>query len=324
MNDTIEVIIEGLLAQKDKLEAVILELNSLETEYAKDTKIINDRIDNLVLKDNEILDKFRQDLDDINNTITSLQAVSIDLSPYATLDDVRQAINNIKIPDMPKVIKGIDGKDAEIDYSIVEAQIKEYILTNRDRFKGKDGITPSDEKIQTIVNQWLNDNKESLKGEKGDSIKGDSVKGKDGLGIDTITYKNNTIYITLTDGSKKDFKLPVQFVGGGGGIGENRVREIIAQSGTSPDLQNRAEIESLYKVAYSTSYSEITYNLGNISEINIWDTSLKGTLLFTKSLTYVEGNITQIDITDHLQNKTLTKELSYNNGNIISINKVIL
>ena len=129
MNDTIEVIIEGLLAQKDKLEAVITELNSLEAEYSKDTKIINDRIDNLVLKDNEILDKFRQDLDDINKAITALQSVSIDLSPYATLDDVRQAINNIKIPDMPKVIKGIDGKDAEIDYSIVEAQIKEYILT---------------------------------------------------------------------------------------------------------------------------------------------------------------------------------------------------
>lgn len=323
MNDTIEVIIEGLLAQKDKLEAVISELNSLEAEYSKDNQIINDRIDNLVLKDNEILDKFRQDLDDINKAITALQSVSIDLSPYATLDDVRQAINNIKIPDMPKVIKGIDGKDAEIDYSIVEAQIKEYILTNRDRFKGKDGITPSDEKIQTIVNQWLNDNKESLKGEKGDSIKGDSVKGKDGLGIDTITYKDNTITITLTDGSKKDFKLPTQFVGGGG-IGENRVREIIAQSGTSPDLQNRAEIESLYKVAYSTSYSELTYNLGNIEAINIWDTNSKGTLLFTKSLTYVNGNITQIDITDHLQNKTLTKELSYNNGNIISINKVIL
>ena len=77
MNDTIEVIIDGLLAQKDKLEAVISELNSLETEYAKDTKILNDRIDNLVLKDNEILDKFRQDLDDINKAITALQSVSI-------------------------------------------------------------------------------------------------------------------------------------------------------------------------------------------------------------------------------------------------------
>ena len=319
MNDTIEVIIEGLLAQKDKLEAVISELNNLEAEYSKDTKIINDRIDNLVLKDNEILDKFRQDLDDINKAITALQSVSIDLSPYATLDDVRQAINNIKIPDMPKVIKGIDGKDAEIDYSIVEAQIKEYILTNRDRFKGKDGVTPTNEEIQQIVNQWFIDNKESLRGIKGD--KGD--RGLDGIGIDKVSFKDNTITITLTDGSKKDFKLPVQFVGGGGGIGENRVREIIAQSGTSPDLQNRAEIESLYKVAHSTSYSELTYNLGNISEINIWDTSLKGTLLFTKSLTYLNGNITQINITDHLQNKTLTKELLYNNGNIISINKAI-
>ena len=59
MNDSIEIIIEGLLAQKEKLEATIEELNSLEAEYSKDTKIINDRLDNLVLKDKEILDKFR-------------------------------------------------------------------------------------------------------------------------------------------------------------------------------------------------------------------------------------------------------------------------
>ena len=321
MNDTIEVIIEGLLAQKEKLEATIEELNSLEAEYSKDTKIINDRLDNLVLKDKEILDKFRQDLDGINEAISALQAVSIDLSPYATLDDVRQAIREIKIPDMPKVIKGIDGidgKDAEIDYSIVETQIKQFILSNRDKFKGKDGTTPTNDEIQSIVNQWLNENKESLRGAKGDSI-----KGKDGLGIDTITYKNNTIYITLTDGTKKEFKLPVQHIGGGG-LGEARVREIIAKSGTSPDLQNRSEIEGLFKVAYSTSYSEITYIGADISEINVWNNDTKSVLLFTKSLTYLNGNIIQIDITDHAQNKTLTKELSYNNGNIISINKVII
>ena len=50
MNQTIEIIIDGLLAQKDKLEAVIAELNSLEAEYSKDNQIINDRIDALVLE----------------------------------------------------------------------------------------------------------------------------------------------------------------------------------------------------------------------------------------------------------------------------------
>ena len=299
MNDTIEVIIDGLLAQKDKLEAVISELNSLETEYAKDTKIINDRIDNLVLKDNEILDKFRQDLDDINKAITALQSVSIDLSPYATLDNLKEALDKIIIP---TAINGVDGKDGRDG------------INGLDGLDGKDGINGKDGRDGVDGKDGIDG--KSIKGDKGD-------RGLDGIGIDKVSFKDNTITITLTDGSKKDFKLPVQFVGGGGGIGENRVREIIAQSGTSPDLQNRAEIESLYKVAYSTSYSEFTYNLGNIEAINIWDTSLKGTLLFTKSLTYVEGNITQIDITDHLQNKTLTKELSYNNGNIISINKTI-
>ena len=321
MNETIEVIIEGLLAQKEKLEATIEELNSLEAEYSKDNQIINDRLDNLVLKDQEILDKFRQDLDGINEAISASKSVNIDLSPYATLDDVRQAISEIKIPDMPKVINGIDGidgKNAEIDYTIVKTQIKQFILSNRDKFKGKDGTTPTNDEIQSIVNQWLNENKESLKGAKGDSI-----KGKDGLGIKSVQYKNNTIIMTFTDDTKKDFVLPTQFIGGGG-LGEARVREIIAQSGTSPDLQNRSEIEGLFKVAYSTSYSEITYIGADISEINVWNNDTKSVLLFTKSLTYLNGNIIQIDITDHAQNKTLTKELSYNNGNIISINKVII
>ena len=128
MNDTIEVIIEGLLAQKDKLEAVITELNSLETEYAKDTKIINDRIDNLVLKDNEILDKFRQDLDDINKAITALQSVSIDLSPYATLDNLKEALDKIIIPTAINGVDGKDGRDGVVDYKYIDLKINQYIL----------------------------------------------------------------------------------------------------------------------------------------------------------------------------------------------------
>ena len=107
----------------------------------------------------------------------------------------------------------------------------------------------------------------------------------------------------------------MQYVEGGGYLNTS--------SNSDDTLKNRSEIEGLYKVAFTTAYSELTYIGADISEINIWDTNLKGTLLFTKSLTYLNGNITQIDITDHLQGVTLTKELVYNNGNIISINKVI-
>ena len=276
MNDTIEIIIEGLLAQKEKLEATIEELNSLEAEYSKDTKIINDRLDNLVLKDKEILDKFRQDLDGINEAISALQAVSIDLSPYATLDDVRQAISDIKIPDMPKAIKGDKGdpgKNAEIDYSIVEAQIKQFILSNRDKFKGKDGETPTNDEIQSIVNQWLNENKESLKGEKGDTIT--PKDGKDGIGIKSITYKNNTIYITLTDDTKKEFKLPTQYVGGGGisaAYVHNAINEALSGGGGGSSYQSDGIFSSDIIVngkplgrGSGNSATVLSWGLGNLS-----------------------------------------------------------
>ena len=303
MDEIVSTLLEGLLHQKEQLELTIEELNQFEKAYGKDNKITQDRLDKLSVD----LDKISQDIE----TLKAIKPDTIDLSAYATLDDVRQALESIVIPEMPKVINGIDGKDAEIDYNEIESLVIQW-LQSQD-LKGKDGITPSEEEIKAIVYEWFEANKASLKGAKGDSVKGD--KGKDGIGIDTITYKNNTLYITLTDGTKKEFKLPVQYVGGGGYL----------NTSTSSDdtLKNRAEIEGLYKVAYQTAYSELTYNGADISEINIWDNNLKGTLLFTKSLTYLNGNITQIDIIDHLQGVTLTKELSYNNGNIISINKAI-
>ena len=303
MDEIVSTLLEGLLHQKEQLELTIEELNQFEKAYGKDSKITQDRLDKLSVD----LDKISQDID----TLKAIKPDTIDLSNYATLDDVRQALESIVIPDMPKVINGIDGKDAEIDYNEIESLVIHW-LQSQD-LKGKDGITPSEEEIKTIVYEWLQANKDSLKGAKGDSVKGD--KGKDGIGIQSITYKNNTLYITLTDGTKKEFKMPVQYVGGGGYLNTS--------SSSDDTLKNRAEIEGLYKVAFSTAYSELTYIGADISEINIWDTNLKGTLLFTKSLTYLNGNITQIDITDHLQGVTLTKELVYNNGNIISINKTI-
>ena len=302
MDEIVSTLLEGLLHQKEQLELTIEELNQFEKAYGKDSKITQDRLDKLSVD----LDKISQDIE----TLKAIKPETIDLSSYATLDELRQAIEAIIIPEMPKIIKGIDGKDAEIDYNEIESLVIQW-LQSQD-LKGKDGITPTEEDIKSIVYEWLNANKDSLKGAKGDSVK--AKDGKDGIGIQSITYKNNTLYITLTDGTKKEFKLPVQYVGGGG---------YLNNSTTDDTLKNRAEIEGLYKVAFSTAYSELTYSGADISEINIWDTNLKGTLLFTKSLTYLNGNITQIDITDHLQGVTLTKELSYNNGNIISRNITI-
>lgn len=281
MDEIVSTLLEGLLHQKEQLELTIEELNQFEKAYGKDSKITQDRLDKLSVD----LDKISQDID----TLKSIKPDTIDLSGYATLDDIKQAKDGID---------GINGKDGE---SIIGP------------------VGPSGPKGDSIIGPAGPKGDTGERGERG--IDGKSIagpvgpKGKDGIGIDTITYKNNTLYITLTDGTKKEFKLPVQYVGGGGYLNTS--------SNIDDTLKNRAEIEGLYKVAYSTAYSELTYIGADISAINIWDTNLKGTLLFTKSLTYVNGNITQIDIIDHLQGVTLTKELVYNMGNIISINKVI-
>lgn len=280
MDEIVSTLLEGLLHQKEQLELTIEELNQFEKAYGKDSKITQDRLDKLSVD----LDKISQDIE----TLKAIKPDTIDLSNYATLDDIK------------KVKDGIDGKDGANGKDGIDG------INGVDGRDGKDGINGTNGV----------DGKDGLNGINGKDGKDgkNGIDGTNGIGIDTITYKNNTLYITLTDGTKKEFKLPVQYVGGGG---------YLNNSTTDDTLKNRAEIEGLYKVAYSTAYSELTYSGADISAINIWDTNLKATLLFTKSLTYVNGNITQIDIIDHLQGVTLTKELSYNNGNIISINKVI-
>lgn len=280
MDEIVSTLLEGLLHQKEQLGLTIEELNQFEKAYGKDSKITQDRLDKLSVD----LDKISQDIE----TLKAIKPDTIDLSNYATLDDIK------------KVKDGIDGKDGANGKDGIDG------INGVDGRDGKDGINGTNGV----------DGKDGLNGINGKDGKDgkNGIDGTNGIGIDTITYKNNTLYITLTDGTKKEFKLPVQYVGGGG---------YLNNSTTDDTLKNRAEIEGLYKVAYSTAYSELTYSGADISAINIWDTNLKATLLFTKSLTYVNGNITQIDIIDHLQGVTLTKELSYNNGNIISINKVI-
>lgn len=278
MDEIVSTLLEGLLHQKEQLELTIEELNQFEKAYGKDSKITQDRLDKLSVD----LDKISQDIE----TLKAIKPDTIDLSNYATLDDIK------------KVKDGIDGKDGANGKDGIDG------INGVDGRDGKDGINGTNGV----------DGKDGLNGINGKDGK-NGIDGTNGIGIDTITYKNNTLYITLTDGTKKEFKLPVQYVGGGGYLNTS--------SNSDDTLKNRAEIEGLYKVAYTTAYSELTYIGADISAINIWDTNLKATLLFTKSLTYVNGNITQIDIIDHLQGVTLTKELSYNNGNIISINKVI-
>ena len=88
------------------------------------------------------------------------------------------------------------------------------------------------------------------------------------------------------------------------------------------ELQARAEIEDLYKVAYSTKYSEYTYTGSNLTKIEIYTDSGKATKLFTKDLSYTGSQLTSITITDELTGNTLTKTLGYSGDSLITKTEV--
>lgn len=88
-------------------------------------------------------------------------------------------------------------------------------------------------------------------------------------------------------------------------------------SGSSSDpLRLRSEIESLFKVAQSTKYTEFGYLGGDLVSIDIWDSVSKGVKLFTKTINYSSGNISDITIQDEVESQTLVKTFTYVSGDI--------
>lgn len=118
--------------------------------------------------------------------------------------------------------------------------------------------------------------------------------------------------------------------GAGGGPGttdhaalSNLAYNVSGHTGFAPaTFQERTNVEDLFKDAYNTAYAEFTYNTGDLSQIDIWNNSGKGTKLFTKVINYSLGNISTINITDNITSNTLLKAFSYDiDGNISSITK---
>jgi hypothetical protein len=71
------------------------------------------------------------------------------------------------------------------------------------------------------------------------------------------------------------------------------------------------------------SYIEPTYSGSLCTNIDIWDSNLKTTKLFTKNITYSGSLITAVTDLDEVYSKTLTTNIIYSGSNIINITKTI-
>jgi len=70
-------------------------------------------------------------------------------------------------------------------------------------------------------------------------------------------------------------------------------------------------------------YSELTYTTGDLTKIEVYNSSSKTTLLTTKDFTYTSGLLTQIVETDEATSGTNTTNLTYDiNDILINIEKI--
>lgn len=77
---------------------------------------------------------------------------------------------------------------------------------------------------------------------------------------------------------------------------------------------SKSQLELCFNQAYNSAYHEPVETNGVITQINIYDTPAKGTLLFSKIFNRVGGVLSSIVITDETNGTSLTKTFTFVDG----------
>ena len=92
-------------------------------------------------------------------------------------------------------------------------------------------------------------------------------------------------------------------------------------SNSSAVTLSKSQLELCFNQAYNTAYHEPVEVNGLITQINIYDTPAKGTLLFSKIFNRANGVLSSIVITDEINGTSLTKVYTFVNGKWTSTSK---
>ena len=71
------------------------------------------------------------------------------------------------------------------------------------------------------------------------------------------------------------------------------------------------ELEMSFKASKLYYYKEFLYSGGNLTTIDIYESATKIVKLFSKTITYTSGNVTQTVLTRISDNATVTKSFDY-------------
>ena len=214
---------------------------------------ITTKSDELFTKLNETFNK----LSDDNSSHTETKSSELSLKIDELFQEFKTDLNKRFYKELLDFKQKADDHQLKID-DMVQNALLDIKLKLRDVKNGSDGI----------------DGKDGVgtKGDKGDK----GLDGVNGVGIDDITYKSNTITIFLSNGTKKEIRLNIPtYLGGGGGISEIRVMELISESlGNSIDAYTKSETDTLIANAIDDLINGASNILDSFGEVE----SVLGTL----------------------------------------------
>ena len=191
---------------------------------------ITTKSDELFAKLSETFNK----LSDDNSSHTETKSNELGLKIDGLFQEFKTDLNKRFYKELLDFKEKADEHQLKID-DMVQNALFDIKLKLRDVKNGRDGINGKDGV--------------GIKGDKGDR----GLDGVNGVGIDDITYKSNTITIFLSNGTKKDIRLNIPaYLGGGGGISETRVSEMISEAmGSALDAYTKEETDTLISNAIS-------------------------------------------------------------------------
>ena len=208
-------------------------------------------------------------------------------------DDYDTMINEL----MAKITADNEAKLTEMINQSIEAfksdltAFKGTIKNGKDGRNGTDGIDGKD-------GLRGRDGKDGENGKDGLNGKdGQSGVGIDGVGISDITYKNGTLTVTLSDGTKKNIKLniPTQYIGGGGGVSAEYVNNAIAEAiggGGTIDAYTKEETDNLLLDKANKTDIYTIEEIDNKQNLFIQDTQPTQTAPYMWVQTFVNGDLT--------------------------------
>lgn len=187
---------------------------------------ITTKSDELFTKLNETFNK----LSDENSSHTETKSSELGLKVDGLFQEFKTDLNKRFYKELLDFKEKADEHQVKID-DMVKNALLDIKLKLRDVKNGRDGIDGKDGV--------------GIEGKKGR----DGIDGANGVGIDDITYKSNTLTIFLSNGSKKEIKLTIPtYLGGGGGISQSRVMDLINEaigSGGTVDAYTKEETDEL-------------------------------------------------------------------------------